>query len=67
MKIIINHDTVYAFATQRNATQRNSITLNCLENNLIINLINYFLILYPFLSDTLTLATYWERRNPILL
>ena len=24
MKIIINHDTVYAFATQRNATQRNA-------------------------------------------
>ena len=77
MKIIINHDTVYAFATQRNATQRNatqrnatqrnSITLNFLKNNLIINLINYFLILYPFLSDTLTLTTYWERRNPILL
>ena len=62
MKITINHDTVYAFATQRN-----SITLNFLKNNLIINLINYFLILYPFLSDTLTLTTYWERRNPILL
>ena len=67
MKITINHDTVYAFATQRNATQRNGITLNFLKNNLIINLINYFLILYPFLSDTLTLTTYWERRNPILL
>ena len=62
MKIIINHDTVYAFATQRNG-----ITLNFLKNNLIINLINYFLILYPFLSDTLTLVTYRERRNPILL
>ena len=24
MKITINHDTVYAFATQRNATQRNA-------------------------------------------
>ena len=67
MKITINNNTVYAFATQRNATQRNSITLNFLKNNLIINLINYFLILYPFLSDTLTLTTYWERRNPILL
>ena len=72
MKIITNHDTVYAFATQRNATQRNAtqrngITLDFLKNNLIINLINYFLILYPFLSDTLTLTTYWERRNPILL
>ena len=62
MKITINHDTVYAFATQRNG-----ITLNFLKNNLIINLINYFLILYPFLSDTLTLTTYRERRNPILL
>ena len=69
MKITINHDTVYAFATQRNATQRNAtqrngITLNFLKNNLIIN---YFLILYPFLSDTLTLTTYRERINPILL
>ena len=62
MKITVNHDTVYAFATQRNG-----ITLNFLKNNLIINLINYFLILYPFLSDTLTLTTYRERRNPILL
>ena len=48
MKIIINHDTVYAFATQRNATQRNGITLNFLENNLITNLINYFLIFIRF-------------------
>ena len=62
MKITVNHDTVYAFATQRNG-----ITLNFLKNNLITNLINYFLILYPFLSDTLNLTTYWERRNPILL
>ena len=62
MKITINHNTVYAFATQRNG-----ITLNFLKNNLITNLINYFLILYPFLSDTLNLTTYWERRNPILL
>ena len=72
MKITINNNTVYAFATQRNATQRNAtqrngITLNFLKNNLIINLINYFLILYPFLSDTLNLTTYRERRNPILL
>ena len=67
MKITINHNTVYAFATQRNATQRNGIALNFLKNNLITNLINYFLILYPFLSDTLNLTTYWERRNPILL
>ena len=72
MKITINNNTVYAFATQRNATQRNAtqrngITLNFLKNNLIINLINYFLILYPFLSDTLTLTTYRERINPILL
>ena len=62
MKITINHDTVYAFATQRNG-----ITLNFLKNNLIINLINYFLILYLFYSDTLTLTTYRERINPILL
>ena len=62
MKITINHDTVYAFATQRNG-----ITLNFLKNNLIKNLINYFLILYPFYSDTLTLTTYRERINPILL
>ena len=53
MKIIINHDTVYAFATQRNATQRNAtqrngITLNFLKNNLITNLINYFLIFIRF-------------------
>ena len=69
MKITTNNNTVNLLskAKQSKAKQSNGITLNFLKNNLIINLINYFLILYPFLSDTLILTTYWERRNPILL
>ena len=40
----------------------------CAEDTRVtLKLLNYFLILYPFLSDTLNLTTYWERRNPILL
>ena len=31
MKITINHDTVYAFATQRNATQRNATQRNATQ------------------------------------
>ena len=33
MKITINHDTVYAFATQRNATQRNATQRNATQRN----------------------------------
>ena len=33
MKITINHDTVYAFATQRNATQRNATQRNATQRH----------------------------------
>ena len=49
MKITINHDTVYAFATQRNATQRN-LQLYLLTNNYLefylSQFFDFFLIIY---------------------